>query len=248
VAKRPPAGIAICVLGALVAGAGVNDCSAANRDALRMIVQDQCAVHWRERHDASPCERISLPQPPHERDGFALLHDVKGGAHFLLIPTRTITGMESAALLEPGAPNYFAAAWAARDLLGHGIRRDAVGLALNPRHARTQDQLHIHIECLRADVAATLRTAAPRINSTWLPLTIAGWPYQALRVMGDELGSSPVELLANGLPVPPSALGDYTLVVAGMVYEQGPGFVLLAGNGPAGELLLDPACAIAALP
>jgi hypothetical protein len=43
-------------------------------------------------------------------------------------------------------------------------------------------------------------------------------------------------------------LGDYTLVVAGMSYAGGPGFVLLAGNGPAGELLLDPACAVGALP
>jgi CDP-diacylglycerol pyrophosphatase len=231
----------------------LNACSAANRDALRQIVQEQCAVHWLQQHSASPCERIYLPEAPHESEGFAVLADRKGGAHFLLIPTRTVAGMESAELLEPGAPNYFAAAWSARDLVarvvGHGIPRDAVGLALNPRHARTQDQLHIHIECLRADVALALRRAAPRIAGDGSPNPIDCRPYQALRVVGEELGgANPPVLLADGLPAARSSLGDFTLVVAGMDFKEGPGFVLLADNGAAGELLLDSTCAIAATP
>ena len=222
----------------------------ANRDALRRIVQDQCAVHWSQQHSPSPCERIYLPEA---REGFAVLADRKGGAHFLLIPTRTVAGMESAELLEPGAPNYFADAWSARDLLarsvGHDVPRDAVGLALNPRHARSQDQLHIHIECLRADVALALRREAPRVAGDWSPIPIDGRQYQALRVMGEELGGSdPPGLLAHGLPAARSDLGDYTMVVAGMVFTEGPGFILLAGRGAAGELLLDSTCAIAATP
>ncbi|MGC1521827.1 MAG: CDP-diacylglycerol diphosphatase [Steroidobacteraceae bacterium] len=231
----------------------LNACSAANRDALRHIVQDECAVHWLQQHSASPCERIYLPEAPREREGFAILADRKGGAHFLLIPTQAIAGMESAELLEPGGPNYFAAAWDARDLLarvvGHEVPRNAVGLALNPRRARSQDQLHIHIECLRTDVALALRRAAPRITGTWSPISIDGRPYQASRVMGEELGgSNPPVLLANGLPAARSVMGDFTLIVAGMDFKQGPGFVLLAGSEIAGELLLDSTCAIAATP
>lgn len=231
----------------------LNACSAANRDALRHIVQDECAVHWLRQHSASPCERIYLPEAPRAREGFAILADRKGGAHFLLIPTRTIAGMESAELVEPGGPNYFADAWGARDLLarvvGHDVPRNAVGLALNPRHARSQDQLHIHIECLRKDVALALWRAAPRIADAWSPIAIDGRPYQASRVMGEELGgANPPVLLANGLPAARSAMGDFTLLVAGMDFEQGPGFVLLAGIGGAGELLLDSTCAIAATP
>jgi CDP-diacylglycerol pyrophosphatase len=244
----------LCCLGALLACIGlVNACRPANRDALRQIVQNQCAVHWLEQHSASPCERIYLPEAPHEREGFALLHDIKGGGHFLLIPTKTIAGMESAALFEPGTPNYFAAAWSARDLLAasveHRLPRDAIGLALNPRHARTQDQLHIHIECVRVEVAGTLRAAAPGIKRAWSPLAVGGWTYQAFRVMGEGLDDvDPIALLADELPVSRTAIGHYTLVVVGMSYREGPGFVLLAANGPAGELLLDPTCAIAALP
>jgi CDP-diacylglycerol pyrophosphatase len=122
-------------------------------------------------------------------------------------------------------------------------------LALNPRHARSQDQLHIHIECLRKDVALALGRAAPRIADAWSPIAIDGRPYQALRVMGEELGgSNPPVLLANGLPGDRSDMGDFTLVVAAMDFEKGPGFVLLASNGAAGELLLDSTCAIAATP
>jgi len=222
----------------------------ANRDELRQIVQDQCVVHWLRQHSASPCERIHLPDPPHEREGFAILADRKGGAHFLLIPTKTIAGMESPELLEPGTPNYFAAAWQAHDriaaVVGHSVQRSAVGLALNPQHARTQDQLHIHIECLRVDIADVLHTAAARITDTWSPVALGGSNYQALRIMGAELDDSdPFELLADKLPAAKSAIGDYTLIVAGMDFTEGPGFVVLAGKGPAGELLLDSTCAVA---
>src|ERR1700675_2603281 len=94
----------------------------ANRDALRQIVQDECVVHWQQQHTASPCERVD--------PGFAVLADRKGGAHFLLIPTRTMAGIESPEVLEPGAPNYFEAAWQARDriaaVVGRGVPRGAV--------------------------------------------------------------------------------------------------------------------------
>lgn len=225
----------LCSLSALTA-------QGANRDALREIVQQQCVVHWQQQHSAAPCERVG--------EGFAVLHDRKGGAHFLLIPTATLVGMESPELLAAGRPNYFAAAFKARDELaatvGHSIGRSAVGLAVNPRHARTQDQLHIHVECIRADVAAVLKAASPRITAGWSPLSIAGSPYQALRIMGEELdGSDPIELLADKLPAAKSDMGDYTLIVAGMDFTEGPGFVVLAGTGPAGELLLDSTCAVA---
>jgi len=223
---------------------------AANRDALRQIVQEQCMVHWLQQHSASPCDRIHLPDPPHEREGFAVLADRKGGAHFLLIPTKTIAGMESPELLEPGTPNYFAAAWQARDrvaaVVGHSVPRSAVGMALNPQHARTQDQLHIHVECVRVDIADALRSQAPRISHVWSPVVLNGSSYQALRIMGEELdGADPFALIADGIPAAKAAMGDYTVIVAGMDFSEGPGFVVLAGNASAGELLLDSTCAAA---
>ena len=217
----------------------------ANRDALRQMVQEQCVVHWQQQHDPAPCERVEA--------AFALLADRKGGAHFLLIPTHAIAGIESPELASPGAPNYFSAAWQARDLIaaavGHQVPREAVGMAVNPVHARSQDQLHIHIECLRPDVFRTLHAAAGSIFEAWSPLMIGGADYEALRIMGADLeGANPFALLAARMPQAQArnAIGDYTLVLAGMQFESGPGFVLLAGTSRAGELLLDSTCAVAA--
>jgi CDP-diacylglycerol pyrophosphatase len=209
----------------------------ANRNALRQIVQDQCLAHWLQRHDPAPCERMDLAGPPEESRGYALLADRNGGAHFLLIPIRSIAGIESPELLQPGAPNYFAAAWQSRDRLaavvGHSVPRSAVGLAVNPVHARTQEQLQ-------------LQGTAARITNTWSPIEIGGSGYNALRIGGEDLnGANPFELLAELMPRAKHAMGDYTLVVAGMQFENGPGFVLLAGRSRAGELLLDSTCAIA---
>ena len=47
------------------------------------------------------------------------------------------------------------------------------------------------------------------------------------------------------MPRANGAMGDYTLVVAGMQFENGPSFIVLATTGRAGELLLDSSCAIA---
>jgi CDP-diacylglycerol pyrophosphatase len=222
--------------------------SVANRDALRRIVQDQCVVNWTQQHSVAPCESLELPTPPHEREGYALLADRKGGAHFLLIPTKTVSGMESPELFEAGTPNYFAAAWRARDRIaarvGRAIPRGTIGLALNPQHHRTQDQLHIHIECLRADIAKVLQSVAPRVHERWTDLNIEDSRYHAVRIMGEELDRvDPVKLLAAKFPSAKSPAGNYTLVVAGMSFAEGPGFIVLARTGAAGELLLDSECA-----
>ena len=53
------------------------------------------------------------------------------------------------------------------------------------------------------------------------------------------------ELVANMSPDAKHHMGNYTLVVAGMQFKSGPGFILLTGTGPTGELLLDSSCAVA---
>ncbi len=219
-------------------------------DALRRIVQTQCMENWIQHHLPAPCERVFLPDSRTDRSGYAVLADRKGGAHYLLIPTQTMTGLDSAELLDPDTPNYFAEAWHARDLLktfvGHEVPRTAVGLAVNTAHSRTQDQFHIHIECLRQDVADSLRLGAEQVTDRWAPMMVAGSTYQAMRISGAGLdGANPFELVAAAKPDARHRLGDYTVVVAGMQFQSGPGFILLTGTGPTGELLLDASCAVA---
>jgi CDP-diacylglycerol pyrophosphatase len=235
---------------------------AADRDALLHIVQDQCLVHWRQTYDPAPCARVVSGT-----QDYAVLHDRKGGAHFLLIPAQTITGMEDPRLLRTETPNYFAAAWQARDqldaVMGRSIRRDAVGLAINSARARGQDQLHIHISCLQPDVYRALQTvsAAATPGDQWAPLPIGESVYMARRIMGQDVdATNPVQLLANSLPGARTSMGDYTILVAAAQFADGPGFIVLTGRTPTrdalllgapakglvapGETLLDDTCAI----
>src|ERR1700723_3475452 len=87
--------------------------------------------------------------------GFVVLKDITGIAQFLLIPTARISGIEDPEILDPQATNYWDAAWRARyfvdERLPTSLPRDAVSLAINSSVGRTQDQLHIHIDCIRPD-------------------------------------------------------------------------------------------------
>lgn len=219
---------------------------ASDRDRLREIVEEQCVPHWLAAHDPAPCASVSRGAPTR---GYAVLADRKGGAHYLLIPTETISGIESPEVRAPGAPNYFGAAWDARKVLdgviGEPLPQEAIGLAVNHVHARSQDQLHIHMSCVKRSVHDELYAAADHITSDWSSVTIGGVDYYALRVMGKKLGkANPFELLANRLPGASETMGEFTLLVAGMKFKQGPGFVVLAGHAvPGAELLLDSTCA-----
>ena len=224
----------------------------ASRDRLRFIVQQQCLPHWRAAHDPAPCLSVDAdgrgPEPP----GYAVLADRKGGAHFLLIPTQRMRGIESPEARAPGALNLFDAAWQSREVLarelGHPVPRAAVGLAVNQLRSRSQDQLHIHISCVRPRVAQALWSRAAGIGSGWSAIEIGGYRYQALRIMGERPGAAnPFALLAEQLPGAAASMEKFTLLLGGMDFAEGPGFVLLAGSEvPGAELMLDPSCALAA--
>jgi CDP-diacylglycerol pyrophosphatase len=220
------------------------------RDALRQIVQQQCVVNWIEHHDPAPCDRVFLADEKNVGSGYAIVADSKGAAHYLLVPTQTMQGIDGEELLDPDLPNYFAEAWKARDVItkfvGHAVPRTAIGLVINNVHSRTQNQFHIHIDCLRQDVVATLQGAAEHVTAKWDSIKVAGASYEAMRIEGLSLdGVSPLDLVTQLGPEVRHHLGDYTVVVAGMQYKSGAGFMLLAGTGATGELLLDSSCAVA---
>ncbi len=161
-----------------------------------------------------------------------------------------MTGIESNELLDPDAPNYFAEAWRARGLLGafvgHDIPRTVVGLVVGIAQSRAQDQFNIHIECLQQGAFDALRVSADSFLDVWSPIIIGGSTYQARRIVADGLDASNLfELLATLNADARHHLGNYTLIVAGMQFKSGPGFVALTGTGPSGEILLDSTCAVA---
>ena len=226
---------------------------AADPDALWKIVHGRCVPDRQEHGSPAPCVSVDL------QVGAAVLKDIVGATQFLLIPTAKVAGMESPEVFAPDAPNYFAAAWAAKsdlDAAAHmTVPRDLVSLAINSAYARTQNQLHIHIDCLRPDIAEALHAHAGEIGQTWsaFPGGLMGHAYIARRVDGETLAdSNPLRLLAAGVPEMATDPGRETLVAAGMTFPDGrPGFVLLAdrvdvahADMAGGEELQDHSCAI----
>jgi CDP-diacylglycerol pyrophosphatase len=202
-------------------------------NALWNIVHGQCVPNQQQHGDPRPCAEVNLKDGVDR--GYAVLKDINGRTQFLVIPTARIVGIESPVLQAPDATNYFAAAWEARSFtekaLGRDLPRDEVGLAVNSVLARSQSQLHIHVDCVRADVRTALARLRASIGEKWAPLRepVGGHPYWGMRVTGLTLeGHNPFKLLADGIPKARDNMKMRTLVVVGMQFDGGaPGFVLL---------------------
>jgi CDP-diacylglycerol pyrophosphatase len=150
---------AVLLLGAASAHAETGD-----RHRLWAIVRT-CASAYRLMGVAFPCLKVEIPENNLDL-GWAVLRPLKSD-DLILSPTRETPGVEDPFLQSDAAPNYFAAAWGARSFLrtadGDPPPRDQVVLAVNTRGARSQDQLHIHIGCLRPDARSFLDAAALRM-------------------------------------------------------------------------------------
>jgi CDP-diacylglycerol pyrophosphatase len=210
----------------------------ADPNALWTIVNGQCVPDQRANDNPAPCALVDLDGG--ESRGSAVLKDLVGATQFLLIPTERIGGIESPQILAADAPNYFTDAWRARTFVeqraGRELPRDWLSLAINSADARSQDQLHIHVDCVRADVRQALIAYVDDIGTTWqpFPVTLAGQQYRAMQIWGEELAAAnPFRLLADGLPAG-DTMGAQSLVVIGNNGADGrPGFVLLAGRADA---------------
>jgi CDP-diacylglycerol pyrophosphatase len=213
---------------------------AADPDVLWHFVNDRCVPEAKAGQPPKPCDRVDLAH------GEAVLKDITGVAQYLVIPTARVTGIEDPAVLTD--TNGFAVAWQTRASveakLGHALPRDGVSLAVNSQHGRTQNQLHIHVDCLAQPVRAAL--AAARLGPDWAPYPtpLAGHRYLARFLPGETLdGVNPFRLLADKVGGP---IGDWTLAAVGATAADGqPGFILLAQDdaAAAAEQLQDHACA-----
>lgn len=207
-------------------------------DALWKLVHNRCATGGR------PCtfyDRVN---------DIALLHSLEGRGQYLLIPAHKLAGIETAELLDAGTVNYFAKAWGFRDYVsqsyGQPIPERDLSLAINSSKGRSQNQLHIHLDCLSVPARQALDALGPGLGPQWadLPAMFDGHRYRVMYLA--DLNASPFRVLAAGLRHPEAEMADHTLVIAPI----GQGFALIDDHAhdtdrASGEELQDHTCRIA---
>ncbi|VEB76000.1 CDP-diacylglycerol pyrophosphatase [Providencia rustigianii] len=166
-----------------------------------------------------------------------------------MIPTDKVSGIESPLLLTETSPDYFALAWNERESVSptgqSPISDDKLALAINSQYGRSQDQLHIHISCLKPQVIQQLNQHTNAITSEWsaFPTPLEGHEYWVKKLGTSNLQQeNPFKQLNLYVKEHDDEMGNYGLAVAKL---QDGSMVLLANRiniwqfnlGSAGELL-----------
>ncbi|NVZ23446.1 CDP-diacylglycerol diphosphatase [Pseudomonas costantinii] len=218
-----------------------------NPDALWHIVSQQCVPNQQQQHKPDPCLAVDLEH------GFTLLKDRNGPVHDLLIPVNKVTGIEEAALGSQLLPHYFAQAWQHRNVLSDGLNKaipdQFVSVAINSRYGRTQNQLHVHIACLRPAVFAALNQQSTTLDEQWrvLPTRLMGHTYSARTLPAADVDAlDPFALLREYVQARGDSMSQYGLLMTPRADGR---LVLLTTHLAPGELnrgsaeeLQDPHC------
>lgn len=207
----------LIVLLLLIAGAAVVVAmhTRSNGNALWQIVSGKCLPGQRQNGDPAPCTRVDIQQ------GYALMKDRNGVLQYLLMPLAKITGIESPLLLNATTADFFTLAWQSRAQLSalHGAPIDdrALSLTINSEYGRTQNQLHIHISCLRPDVRQTLDGLTPMLSARWQTVTLRQHAYQIRTLTPAELTQESLFIrVADEIAGARAAMGKYGLALAAL--------------------------------
>jgi CDP-diacylglycerol pyrophosphatase len=187
-------------------------------------------------------------------EGYVLLKDRKGSNHFLLLPTKRLSGIESNELLSGTLPNYFELAWNSRKLLSADrrvpVRDQDVLLAINSKFGRSQGQLHIHIACVKQSVGDLLDRFDSTITEAWapFPVDLEGHDYIARRVTLSQFETvGAFRIVALGMPRAAMAMDHMS--IAAIAAKNGEVIVLATSrdlvdlNFASAEELQDQDCA-----
>lgn len=253
------AGVALLGLSTLAA-AKDGPHHAGHSDALWNMLHKECVPNYSKTHNPKPCTMV-VPRPGKNAPdrGFVVIKDKRGKSQYLLLPMEKITGIEDAKLLAPGQINYFASAWVLAGYMFHKhagkkATEDYTSVAVNSEYARSQNQLHLHVDCLSAKAHADLAKIAPQLSAKWSKKTysISGAPFYVMYLKAKNIaGVQPFEKLAKDMPGAAKHMGQWSLAVAGA--SKG-GFYVLAtkadlnkkGNARGGyaEVVQDHSCRI----
>lgn len=181
-------------------------------NALWKIVDIRCVPSQEATGTPGQCTVVDLDKR------YVILKDIVGRSQHLLIPTDRITGIESPLLLAPHAKDYWVDAWDSRQYVEHAVARtlpdNELGLEINSPYRRSQNQLHIHIDCMHADVSAAFARHAKDAPGQWHWDTFEGNRYRVMRVTSLADASNPFRIVARDNPGE-AAMARQTILVTG---------------------------------
>jgi CDP-diacylglycerol pyrophosphatase len=223
-----------------------------SRDVLWAALKT-CVLAKKVANRTFPCLSVDLGDK--DRPGSAVLRAPGEPTHIVVMPTDTVAGLEAPALRGPSGVAYWRAALAARpfvtDALKGRLPPEEVGLAVNSAEGRSQDQLHIHLDCLKPSVLAALKAHGRQVHRTWtrFPVRLAGDRFFALRVPEAEAEHFNPFAALHSLPGGrPNLHRTSFAAVATPPGDPEPGYILLAYRAPSAsaEDVMDHSCAVAA--
>jgi CDP-diacylglycerol pyrophosphatase len=174
-------------------------------------------------------------------------NDPKKPDAYLIIPTITVTGVEDSQIFNLPVLDFWEDGFF-RSAKYPGQPAARTALAINSVHGRDQNQLHIHISCVRPDVSKLLvnvkQMSSDPAKPTTLNLPPHNNPYEAVKVAGLTGKSSPFEII-QAFPGVKNHMADQSIAVVGSS-KAGEYYVLdtyAHGTNPGmAEELLDQTC------
>lgn len=238
------------VVATLLAFTRIPVADAANpaRDVLWVALQG-CVLAKKAAGRSFPCLSVDLGDGT--RPGTAVLRAPGQPTHTVVMPTDNVSGIEAPVLQGPRGGAYWRAALEARHFVSDALQGRlpvaAVGLEVNSVGGRSQDQLHIHLDCMHRGVMAALKAHGAAVGESWgpFPVPLEEEQYLALRVPAEAVERfNPFEALAR-VPGWNGTLHDASFVaVAADPDDPRAGMIVLAYRMPeaSAEELMDHAC------
>jgi CDP-diacylglycerol pyrophosphatase len=198
-------------------------------------VVQACALAQRSLGSPFPCLDVNVASGP--EPGFAVLRAPGSPTHIIVAPLVRIPGIESSVLQKSEAGTYWRAALNVRPLVQAGaptnVPLSSIGLAINSDLTRSQDQLHIHAECIKPRILITVRAQSAGLTDVWQPLPepIDRSPFFARRASKDEITGGNLFAELARLPGEQGDLSGVTAAVIGLDPggDEG-GFVVLGSR------------------
>ena len=197
---------------------------------------------------AFPCVKVDL------QSGFVVIRAPFDETQLLIVPTTPIPGIESPMLLHSDLPHFWSFAWNERYRVeaaaGSRLASDDIGLAVNSQPGRTQDQLHIHVDCIDPRLRRALADKPNAISARWSMLDLRPWAsnYRVKSVAADELEQNLFRTVADEIPGAETQMALQSIAVIGLPdgnSEKQRIAILVNSEGRMAEELLDHTCSIA---